>query len=166
MIFLAMLILGVIIGFVGAGGAGVTIALLVVGFHVPMHAALAVALASMIFTTLSGAYSHFREGEVVVKTGAVPGVGGMLGSFAGANVSLMLDAELVRYMTSYIMLLSAVLLYLKVYQSDWLNSLFHFPDHLLEGRKLYLYGMLAGTVNGFISAPSASVPPPLSSLPC
>ena len=44
MIFLAMLILGVIIGFVGAGGAGVTIALLVVGFHVPMHAALAVAL--------------------------------------------------------------------------------------------------------------------------
>ena len=75
----------------------------------------------------------------------------MLGSFAGANVSLMLDAELVRYMTSYIMLLSAVLLYLKVYQSDWLNSLFHFPDHLLEGKKLYIYGMLAGTVNGFIS---------------
>lgn len=151
MIFLAMLILGTIVGFVGAGGAGVTIALLVVGFHVPMHAALAVALASMIFTTLSGAYSHFREGEVVVKTGAVLGVGGMLGSFAGANVSLMLDAELVRYMTSYIMLLSAVLLYLKVYQSDWLNSLFHFPDHLLEGKKLYIYGMLAGTINGFIS---------------
>ncbi len=151
MIFLAMLLLGIIIGFVGAGGAGVTIALLVVGFHVPMHAALAVALASMIFTTMSGAYSHFKEGEVVVRTGAVLGIGGMLGSFAGANVSMMLDEELVRYMTSYIMLLSAVLLYLKVYQSDWLNSLFHFPDHLLEGTKLYTYGLLAGTINGFIS---------------
>ena len=146
-----MLLLGIIIGFVGAGGAGVTIALLVVGFDVPMHAALAVALASMIFTTLSGAYSHFREGEVAVKTGAVLGMGGRLGSFAGANGSLMLNEELVRYMTSYIMLLSAVLLYLKVYQSDWLNSLFHCPDPLLEGKKLYTYGLLAGTVNGFIS---------------
>lgn len=151
MIFLAMLLLGVMIGFVGAGGAGVTITLLVVGFHVPMHAALAVALAAMIFTTLSGAYSHFKEGEVVVKTGAVLGIGGMLGSFGGANVSMLLDDELVRYMTSYIMLLSAILLYLKVYRSEWLNSLFHFPDHLLDGRKLYAYGLLAGTVNGFIS---------------
>lgn len=151
MIFLAMLFLGAIIGFVGAGGAGVTIALLVAGFHVPMHAALAVALVSMIFTTISGAYSHFKEGEVVVKTGAVLGVGGMIGAFAGANVSMMLDAEIVRHMTSYIMLLSAVLLYLKVYQPEFLDSLFHFPDHLLEGKKLYIYGLLAGTINGFIS---------------
>lgn len=151
MLFFAMLLLGAVIGFVGAGGAGVTIAMLVVGFHVPMHEALAVALTAMIFTCLSGAYSHFKEGEVVVKTGAVLGIGGVVGSFAGANVSMMLDAELVRYMTSYIMLLSAVLLYLKVYHSDWLNARFHFPDHLLDGKKLYLYGLLAGTVNGFIS---------------
>ena len=76
MLFLAMLLLGAVIGFVGAGGAGVTIAMLVVGFHVPMHEALAVALTAMIFTCLSGAYSHFKEGEVVVKTGAVLGIGG------------------------------------------------------------------------------------------
>ena len=110
MIFLAMLLMGMMIGFVGAGGAGVTITLLVVGFNIPMHAALAVALSAMIFTTLSGAYSHFREGEVVVKTGAVLGAGGTLGAFAGANVSLMLDEEIVRQMTSWIMLFSAVLL--------------------------------------------------------
>lgn len=151
MIFLAMLLLGTVIGFVGAGGAGVTITLLVAGFGVPMHTALAVALSAMIFTTLSGAYSHFKEGEVVVKTGAVLGLGGVVGSFVGANVSLMLDEELVRYMTSYIMLISAVLLYLKVYRSEWLNSLFHFPDHLLAGKKLYIYGVIAGTINGFIS---------------
>ena len=129
MLFLAMLLLGAVIGFVGAGGAGVTIAMLVVGFHVPMHEALAVALTAMIFTCLSGAYSHFKEGEVVVKTGAVLGIGGVVGSFAGANVSMMLDAELVLYMTSYLMLLSAVLLYLTVYHSDWLNARFHFPVH-------------------------------------
>ena len=35
MLFASMLALGAIIGFVGAGGAGVTIALLTVGFNVP-----------------------------------------------------------------------------------------------------------------------------------
>ena len=77
MIFISMILLGAVIGFVGAGGAGVTITLLTVGFGVPIHTALAVALASMTFTMLSGAYSHFREHEVVVKVGAIIGGGGV-----------------------------------------------------------------------------------------
>lgn len=40
MIFLSMLLLGTLIGFVGAGGAGVTITLLTVGFNIPIHIAL------------------------------------------------------------------------------------------------------------------------------
>ena len=40
MIFFSMLILGALIGFVGAGGAGVVITLLTVGFGVPIHRAL------------------------------------------------------------------------------------------------------------------------------
>lgn len=47
MIFVAMILLGSVIGFVGAGGAGVTITLLTVGFGVPVHTALAVSLAAM-----------------------------------------------------------------------------------------------------------------------
>ena len=46
MIFLSMLLLGTLIGFVGAGGAGVTITLLTVGFNIPIHIALGVALSS------------------------------------------------------------------------------------------------------------------------
>lgn len=42
MIFLSMLLLGTLIGFVGAGGAGVTITLLTVGFNIPIHIALGV----------------------------------------------------------------------------------------------------------------------------
>lgn len=76
MLFLSMLLMGGIIGFVGAGGSGVIITLLVVGFGVPIHQALAVALGSMAFTTLSGAISHYREREVVPLTGAVLGMGG------------------------------------------------------------------------------------------
>ena len=67
MIFVAMILLGSVIGFVGAGGAGVTITLLTVGFGVPVHTALAVALAAMTFTMISGTVSHYREHEVDVK---------------------------------------------------------------------------------------------------
>ena len=84
MLFVSMLLMGGIIGFVGAGGSGVIITLLVVGFGVPIHQALAVALGSMAFTTLSGAVSHYREREVVPMTGAVLGAGGLLGALLGA----------------------------------------------------------------------------------
>ena len=81
MIFLAMILLGCLLGFAGAGGAGLTITLLSVGFGVPIHTALGVALAAMSFTMLSGAVSLFGDGDVrwcfVVSTGAA----GMLGEF-------------------------------------------------------------------------------------
>ena len=50
-----------------------TITLLTVGFGVPVHTALAVALAAMTFTMISGTVSHYREHEVDVKPGAIIG---------------------------------------------------------------------------------------------
>ena len=99
MIFVAMILLGSVIGFVGAGGAGVTITLLTVGFGVPVHTALAVSLAAMTFTMISGTVSHYREHEVDVKPGAIIGGSGMIGSIAGANVSNIMPSELLATMT-------------------------------------------------------------------
>lgn len=48
MLFLTMVLLGMAIGFIGMGGAGVTIALLTVVFGIPIHTALAVALSAMV----------------------------------------------------------------------------------------------------------------------
>ncbi len=151
MIFLSMLLLGVIIGFVGAGGAGVVITLLTVGFDVPVHTALAVALASMVFTMISGAISHFREGEVVVKTGAVLGAGGVLGALLGAEVSNVLPSKELGSMTALMLLLSAFTLYLKVYQSNFLDRHFHLRKSMLKGKKLLTYGLFLGFINGFLS---------------
>ena len=152
MIFLSMLALGALIGFVGAGGAGVTITLLNVGFGVPIHEALAVALASMVFTTLSGAISHFRQHEVVVRTGAIVGLFGILGAFLGAAVSNIMPAGDLTLATSAMMLLSAVLLYLRIYQGAWLARHFPVRETLLTGRRLYVYGSVTGVLVGFLSA--------------
>ena len=151
MIFFSMLILGALIGFVGAGGAGVVITLLTVGFGVPIHTALGVALASMLFTMLSGAISHFREGEVVVKTGAVLGAGGVLGALLGAEVSNVMPSEELGFLTALMLLLSAFTLYMKVYRAEFLDRIFHVRGELLAGRKLVVYGLTLGFVNGFLS---------------
>ena len=143
MLFASMLALGAVIGFVGAGGAGVTIALLTVGFHVPIHTALGVALAAMTFTMISGTISHFRQHEVLVKTGAIIGLGGVAGACIGAQVSDQMAGPLLTNMTAIMLLSSAILLYLKVYQGDWLKRHFPVRETLLTGRKLWIYGILA-----------------------
>lgn len=146
-----MLALGALIGFVGAGGAGVTITLLVVGFHVPIHTALAVALASMVFTMLSGTISHLREHEVVLKTGLVLGIGGIGGAVAGANFSNLMPADLLSSVTGFVLFLSSVILYIKIYQADWLDRHMHVRKTLLTGKKLWAYGLSVGLICGFVS---------------
>lgn len=151
MIFASMLILGALIGFVGAGGAGVTITLLVVGFGVPIHTALAVALASMVFTMLSGALSHFRQHEVIPKVGAIIGSGGIIGALLGAATSNILPAADLSFMTALMILSSAVILYIKLYHAEWLAAHFPVRETLLTGRKLWIYGILTGLICGFLS---------------
>ena len=148
-----MLLLGAVIGFVGAGGAGVTITLLTIGFGVPIHTALAlaVALASMTFTMISGAYSHFREHEVVVKVGAIIGGGGIIGALLGAAVSDRMPSDDLSFMTGLMILSSAFILYVKLYHADWLNHHLHVRKTILTGRKLYLYGIPTGIISGFLA---------------
>lgn len=151
MIFVAMILLGSVIGFVGAGGAGVTITLLTVGFGVPVHTALAVALAAMTFTMISGTVSHYREHEVDVKPGAIIGGSGMIGSIAGANVSNIMPSELLATMTSLMLIASGLILYVRLYQDAWLTRHFPVRTTALTGRKLYIYGIITGLIVGFLS---------------
>lgn len=141
LLFASMLALGALIGFVGAGGAGVTIALLTVGFHVPIHTALAVALASMVFTMLSGTISHFRQHEVLVKTGA----------YLGANFSNIVPSAILSAITGIMLASSALTLYIKMYQAEWLGRHIKIRQEPLTGRKLWIYGIAIGLFMGFLS---------------
>ena len=48
-IIITMLVMGILLGFVGAGGAGFIIAILTLVFHIPIHVALATSLTTMAF---------------------------------------------------------------------------------------------------------------------
>jgi len=78
---------GVILGFIGAGGAGVLVALLTTVFGLEIHQAIGTALAAMCFLTISGAVSHYREGNIAPRIAIIVGLSGMVGAFFGAHLS-------------------------------------------------------------------------------
>jgi hypothetical protein len=84
---LVTFLIGMLIGFVGAGGAGVAVAILTTLFGLPVHTAIGTAIAAMLFVTISGAISHYREGNVDRRLGLVVGLSGALGAILGANLS-------------------------------------------------------------------------------
>ncbi|MBA2277190.1 MAG: sulfite exporter TauE/SafE family protein [Chloroflexia bacterium] len=77
---------GILLGFIGAGGAGVSVALLTAVFGLEIHEAVGTALAAMCFVTVAGALSHHREGNLVPRVGVIVGLAGMVGAVYGANV--------------------------------------------------------------------------------
>ena len=151
MIFAGMLAMGFLLGFCGAGGSGMTIALLVAGYGVPMHKALAVAITAMIFTMISGTVSHLREGEVEVKMGLVIGGAGMVGSFIGAHVAHSLPTNELSFFTAMMMFLSAIIMYIRLYHKAWLDRRIHIRTTQPKGRELLVLGSVTGVVTGFLS---------------
>ncbi|MBQ9376716.1 MAG: sulfite exporter TauE/SafE family protein [Schwartzia sp.] len=151
MIFAGMLAMGMLLGFCGAGGSGMTIALLVAGYGVSMHEAVAVAITAMIFTMISGTISHLREGEVEVRMGLIIGGAGMVGAFFGAHLASSLATKELGFFTSMMMLLSAVVMYIRLYRREWLDRYMHIRETQPKGRELLMLGSLTGVVMGFLS---------------
>lgn len=80
-------VIGMLVGFIGAGGAGIAVAILTSLFKLPVHTAIGTAIAAMLFVTLSGAIAHYREGNVARRLGLVVGLAGAVGAVIGADTS-------------------------------------------------------------------------------
>lgn len=108
-IIITMLVMGILLGFVGAGGAGFIIAILTLVFQIPIHVALATSLTTMAFTTLSGVVSHYREGNVALIIGGIVGGFGAIGSYIGSKFGSLIPAHLLHWFTAGMLFLSAIL---------------------------------------------------------
>jgi uncharacterized membrane protein YfcA len=153
-IALTMLELGVLLGFVGAGGSGFIIAILTVIFGVPIHMALGTSLAAMVFTTLSGAFSHFREGNISIKTGLTVGVFGAVASYFGSKIAGLIPVNSLHWLTGGMLLLSAVLLVLRLFIVRKIKS-----GNKKEAsgfvKKAAFVGMITGLLSGTFGIGSA-----------
>lgn len=76
---------GLLLGFIGAGGGGVLIGLLSGVFGLEIDKAIGTALAAMCVVTIFGAVSHYREGHVSTRIGLIVGLTGIAGAAIGAE---------------------------------------------------------------------------------
>ncbi|WP_297215659.1 sulfite exporter TauE/SafE family protein [uncultured Desulfovibrio sp.] len=150
-IFLSMLLLGGVIGCLGVGGSGLSVIILSLGFHVPVHTALGVSMAVMAFTMASGTFSHFRGGRVLPALGIRIGLFGALGAFTGAHLAVHIRGEHLLLVTASAQFLSGILIYYRVFRMR--------PPSTGSGAGisyrpaiLWLLCMLLGLFNGMVAS--------------
>jgi len=102
-----------VLGFIGAGGAGTMLALLTLGFGLSIHEAVGTSLAAMVFVTISGAISHYRETNVSIKAGLVVGLTGMLGAVLGADLSQGVPEETLETLAGLALWFLAALMWIR-----------------------------------------------------
>jgi uncharacterized protein len=83
-------IVGFLVSSLGGGGGGLYVPVLTLVFGVPPQVAVATSLASVLPTTAAGAFSHYREGNVDIRTGLILGMGGIVGTLIGAYIANMI----------------------------------------------------------------------------
>ena len=78
--------IGSVLGFVGAGGAMLSVPILIYLFGFPPHQASVAALAVVIVAALSGLYPRFKSGEILVKEAFVIWALGSVANIGAANL--------------------------------------------------------------------------------
>jgi uncharacterized protein len=76
--------IGAVLGFVGAGGAMLSVPILVYGFSIKAHVASVAALAVVIVAALSGLYPRYKKREILIKEALIIW---SIGSFANVGAA-------------------------------------------------------------------------------
>lgn len=86
--------IGAVLGFVGAGGAMLTVPILIYGFDYPAHQASVAAIAVVIVAASSGLYPRIKSGEVLVKEALIISGIGLVANIGAAQIAPHLSDNL------------------------------------------------------------------------
>jgi uncharacterized protein len=95
---------GLLVIAVGGGGGAFYMGILTAFFNIPPAVAVSTSLATIIPTTATGSFSHWRAGNVNVRFGLTMLAGGVIGSIVGSLCSSLLPQSLYNRLTGVIML--------------------------------------------------------------
>ncbi len=111
---LSMLAIGLLLGFVGAGGSGFIISILTVGFGYSIHTVLGTALLAMLLSSLSGAVSHYRQGNIRLGIGVIAGTGGAIGAWWSSGLAVDIPSRILATLTAGMLILSGAALWARL----------------------------------------------------
>ena len=132
--------IGAVLGFVGAGGAMLSVPILVYGFNYPAHQASVAAIAVVIVAAASGLYPRIKSGDVLVKEALIiSGIGTI------ANISA---AQLVRNVSDQILItgFSFVIVFAG---ATMLRKPVEAPEKPIPFPTLILLSLIIGSLTGF-----------------
>ena len=92
----AGLVIGLLISLMGGGGGIFYVGMLTGLFAISMDQAVSVSLATIIPTTLAASISHYRTGNVKLKTGFILVAGGMVGVVTGSYLVTIIPVKVLK----------------------------------------------------------------------
>ncbi|MHB1678059.1 MAG: sulfite exporter TauE/SafE family protein [Sulfuriferula sp.] len=107
LIILAGLTTGILLGLLGSGGSIVTVPALVYLLGVHPKSAIALSLGIVAITAAFSAINHFRSGNVNLKVAVIFGLCGMLGTYGGTKLGIIMPAVLQLGLFAFVMYAAA-----------------------------------------------------------
>jgi uncharacterized membrane protein YfcA len=101
------LLIGIVLGMLGGGGAILTLPMLVYALHMDPKAAIATSLFVVGATSIIGMLVHARAGTVRWRVGSTFGLAAMAGAFAGGRLAAFIPASALLLLFGVVMLVTA-----------------------------------------------------------
>lgn len=139
------LVIGVVLGMLGGGGAILTLPMLVYAVHVEPKSAIATSLFVVGATSIVGMIVHARAGTVRWKVGGTFGAAAMAGAFGGGRLAAFVPAQVLLVLFGLVMLVTATAM-LKGRKDSG-----EAPRALAVGRAMAL-GVAVGLLSGLVGA--------------
>ena len=99
---------GFLAGLLGIGGGVVMVPAMVLIFGFDQHVAQGTSLLVIIPSALTGAYTHHRNGRLLLRDAAWLGAGGVIGALIGSVSALSLDDMVLRRLFAAFLVLTAL----------------------------------------------------------
>lgn len=132
-------VIGAVLGFVGAGGAMLTVPILVYGFDYQPHSASVAAIAVVIAAASSGLYPRMKSGDVLIKEALIIcGIGA---------VSNIISAQLVKNISDQLLItgFSAVIIFAGI---TMLRKPIEAPEKKVPAIELIWLSLVIGSLTG------------------
>lgn len=105
-------IAGFMSGLTGIGGGVFNVPALVIG-GMPVHFAVATSTAVVLCTSISGAYTHLRLGNIALPFTVVFSAGAVIGAQIGARIAPVINPEYLKSIVGIVLLVTSIAILIK-----------------------------------------------------
>ena len=136
---IAGIAIGSVLGFVGAGGAMLTVPILIYGFNYPPHQASVAAIAVVIVAAASGLYPRYKSKEILIKEAFIISGIGIISNIAAANLAKQLSDKILLTGFCVVIVFAALTMLRKPVQA---------PEKPIPLTTLILLSLIIGSLTG------------------